>query len=777
MMLKNYLKIALRTLWKNKLFSFINIFGLALSMSVGVILFIELKANNDTDHFHPKLNQIFRVQTQETTNNKQSTWATTPLPMASQLKNIDFVEKTVSVRHGGNANLQTEKGDIPIDITFTESSFFGVFGFKLLSGNANSLDKKPSSVFISEKTAIKIFGKENPLGRTLIFENLGTYTVAGVIQTPPLETHLPIEAMLSLANAESLEKKGLLNRLTQNWNEYKNSSVYARLNSENQYQNLKKALQQYDRTFENVKLKFTAQPVEEITPWNPSIINDKHAGINNSGILTNLFLIVALTLLSAFNYVSLSLARALARSREVGIRKAAGATRIQIIKQFLFEATIISFFALLITFPFVDILRFVMPSSGRAFNVDIITILGLLFYAIITGLVAGVIPAWILSSFQPIQVLRKMKNIRLLRGVSIYKFLIVVQFGVTIMLMVFFVILRDFTNKNEATIASIVPPNVLTIDLKGESFTTIQNEIKQLSQVEDVLATNWYYDAFYMKQCQLKTTDKIHEISYVSIDPRTIETEQIKLKSGRNFPKNMPENIEQFVLLNESALRLISPKNSNILGSNVTIDSINVQILGIMPDQIVGRAFPIIYRYLPKEIVSLTVKIKPNSEQSVTKACQKIWKNNFPQKTLNILNLKERYSSENSWEMLSFFGFFSGLVMIIACMGILGISSYSVQVRTKELGIRKVLGASSFRLVWKISKNFAFLLVLGGTFGIPAGWFCGSMLRSRMGNKVDLGPYNLLIAFGLVCVVGMITVLSQTIRAGQINPAKVLKVD
>jgi putative ABC transport system permease protein len=776
-MLQNYLKIALRTLWKNKLFSFINIFGLALSMAVGVMLFTTLKANHDTDHFHPKLNQIFRILTLENTANKQSTWATVPLPLGTQLRNTEFVEKTVSVRHGGFYNLQTDKGDIPIEITFTEPSFFEVFGFKLLSGNANSLDKNPSSIFISEKTAKKIFGKKSPLGQIVKFENIGEFTVTGVLATPPLKTHLHIEAMLSLNAAIGLEKKGVINSLSQNWNEYKNSAVYAKLNSENQVVQLKQTLQSYSRKFENVKLQFTAQPIEEITPWNPAIKNDMHAGINMSGILTNLFLIFALTILSAFNYISLSLARALSRAREVGIRKAAGATRSQIIKQFLLESTIISLFSLAMTFPFVDILHSAMPRINNDFNIDGLLILGLLVYAIVTGLVAGTVPAWILSSFQPIQVLRKMKNIRLLRGVSIYKFLIVVQFGVTIMLMVFFVILRDFTNKNEATIARIVPPNVLTIDLKGESFTTIQNEIKQLSQVEDVLATNWFYDAFYMKQCQLKTTDKIHEISYVSIDPRTIETEHIQLKAGQNFPKNMPENIEQFVLLNESAVKLISPKNSNIIGKNVIIDSANVQVLGIMPDQIVYSPHPIIYRYLPKEIVSLTVKIKPNSEQSVTKACQKIWKNHFPQKTLNIHNFKERYASEDIWDMLNFFGFFSGLVMLIACMGILGVSSYSVEVRTKELGIRKVLGASSFRLVWTISKNFGFLLLLGGIFGIPAGWFCGNMLRTRMGNKVDLGPSNLLIAFGLVCAVGMITVLSQTIRAGQINPAKVLKVD
>lgn len=216
-MIKDNLKIALRILWKNKLFSLVNILSLSLSMAVGVILFTFIKATHDTDHFHPKLNQIVRILTQETNEGEQTKWATAPLPLAPQMESISFVEKTVKVRLAGKHNLQTDGGDIPIDVKFSEPSFFDVFGFELLSGNKQSLSTNPTTLFLTEKTAEKIFGNDNALGRTVQFENLGSFTIEGIIQDPPLDTHLPIEAMLSINAAELLEKKGAITAISQNW--------------------------------------------------------------------------------------------------------------------------------------------------------------------------------------------------------------------------------------------------------------------------------------------------------------------------------------------------------------------------------------------------------------------------------------------------------------------------------------------------------------------------------------------------------------------------------
>jgi putative ABC transport system permease protein len=747
-------------------------------MAVGVVLFTGLKATHDTDHFHPELNQIVRILTQETTEVQQTIWPTAPLPLATQIESVSFVEKTVKVRLAGKHNLQTDKGDIPIDIKFSEPSFFDVFGFKLMSGNAQSLTNNPTSLFLTEKTAQKIFGNANALGQTVQFENLGSYTVEGIIQDPPLETHLPIEAMASINSAEMLEKKGAVSNISQNWLDFKGSAIYARLKSEDDLKQLNTTLQNYNRKLDNSNLQFLAQPIEDITPRNKEIKNDYYAGTDWEGIHVQLFLILALTLLAAFNYISLSLARAFSRAQEVGVRKTIGATRGQIIGQFLIESTLVALFALLFTVPCVNLLAYYVPDMDDVtFNWDITLILVLLTYAVITGLVAGAFPSWLLSAFQPIQILRKMKNIKLFKGVAFYKGLIVVQFSVTIMFMILVVIVGDYDRKNNAIISSTVPSNVLTLDLKGEKYENLQNEIRWLSQVETTLATNWYYEPSKLGKSSVAFKDKILEIYYVSIDPKTLETESISVKSGQNFPENMPQSTEQYVLVNEAAAKLLESESETLVGQNILLDSAYVQVIGIMPNEFFGELRPLIYRYLPNEIAALTIKIKPGTEEEATKAIQTLWNNNFPDKTANLYNLKEhRYSGGISGEM-EMFGGAALIVMIIAGLGILGIASYSVETRTKELGIRKILGADNINLVWTVTRNFGILMLIAGLIGVPAGLFGGDLLRNEMGSYLDLGLINTSIGFGLVAIVGLLTVLSQTIRAGQIEPVKVLKAE
>ncbi|WP_143962483.1 ABC transporter permease [Litoribacter populi] len=778
-MLKNNLKIALRILWKNKLFSLVNILSLSLSMAVGVILFTFIKATYDTDHFHPNLNQIVRILTQESIEGEQTKWATAPLPLAAQMESASFVENTVKVRLAGKHNLQTDKGDVPIDIKFSEPSFFDVFGFKLLSGNAQSLFNNPTALFLSENTAKKIFGNTNAVGQTVQFENLGAYTVAGIIQDPPLETHLPIEAMLSMNAAEMLEKDGAISNVSENWEDFKSAAIYARLKSEDNLKELNTTLQNYGRDLDKSNLQFLAQPVEDITPRiNKDIKNDTNAGGTYESIKTQLILILFLTLLSAFNYISLALARAFSRAQEVGIRKTVGAKRGEIMGQFLMESTLVALLALLLTVPCVNILLQYIPDPdiNVAFSFDLTFILGLLTYTVITGLVAGAFPSWLLSAFKPVQILRKMKNIKLFRGVAVYKALIVVQFSVTIMLMIFFVIFADYDRKTNALISATVPPNVLILDLEGENYENLQNDISQLSQVETILATNWYFEANKMGKSSVAFNDKALEINYVSIDPKTIETEGISLKSGQNFPKIMPQSAEQYVLVNEAAAVMLDSKSETLVGQNLLLDSAYVQVIGIMPNEIIGETKPLIYRYLPNEIATLTIKIKPDTELEATQAIQALWINHFPEKTANLQNLKDNYS-QSSGERMSIFGGLALIVMIIAGLGILGIASYTVETQTKELGIRKVLGASNTKLVWTVTKNFGILILVAGLIGVPAGLFGGDLLKQESGYDVDLGFINISIGFGLVAIVALLIVLSQTIRAGQIEPVNVLKAE
>ncbi len=518
-----------------------------------------------------------------------------------------------------------------------------------------------------------------------------------------------------------------------------------------------------------------AQPLDEITPRDVAIKNDPHAGADWKSLKTQLWIILSLTLFSAFNYISLTLARAFSRAQEVGVRKTIGATRGQIMGQFLVESTVVALIALIFTLPWVRILMHYIPDMHVGFSWDGTLILGLLAYAILTGLVAGAFPSWLLSAFQPIQILRKLKNFKLFRGVAFYKGILVVQFSVTIVLMILVVTLVDYEIKNSSIINSTVSPNVLTLELKGEKHRDLQHEIAQLSQVQATMATDWYYKQLKMGKATLKSVDKLLDINYVSIDPKVIDLEGIRLISGQNFPNQLPQGTEQFILVNQTAAMLLAKEPGLVVGQDLLLDSAYVQVIGIMPDEVVGQTIPMVYRYLPEEVGTLAVKINPDAELEVTKAIQALWNSRFPDKTAHIQNLKDDYIGKSSKERLSFFGLFALIVMIIASLGILGIASYSVETRAKELGIRRVLGASDIKLIWTITGNFGLLLLLSGLIGIPAGLFGANLLRQDMGTQVDLSVLNVSIGFISVAVVGLLTVLSQTVRASRIEPVKVLK--
>ncbi|HET8865982.1 MAG TPA: FtsX-like permease family protein, partial [Gracilimonas sp.] len=348
-----------------------------------------------------------------------------------------------------------------------------------------------------------------------------------------------------------------------------------------------------------------------------------------------------------------------------------------------------------------------------------------------------------------------------------------------IILMIQVVMLADYEIKSSAIIESTVSANVLTLDLKGEKYENLQNDINQLSQVETTLATNWYHEPMKLGKSSVTLNDKILEMNYVSIDPKTIETEGISLKSGQNFPENMPQNIEQYVLVNEAAAKLLESGSETLVGQDLLLDSAYVQVIGIMPNEVIDEQRPLMYRYLPNEISTLIIKTKPNTELAATKAIQTLWNKNFPEKTANLYNLKEhRYSGASSGDRIGFFGGMAFLVFIIAGLGILGVASYSVETRTKELGIRKVLGASKIKLVWTVTRNFGILMLIAGLIGVPAGFFAGDLIRQDLGsNLVNLSFINISIGFSLVAILGLLIVLSQTIRSGQIEPVKALKAE
>jgi predicted lysophospholipase L1 biosynthesis ABC-type transport system permease subunit len=286
-----------------------------------------------------------------------------------------------------------------------------------------------------------------------------------------------------------------------------------------------------------------------------------------------------------------------------------------------------------------------------------------------------------------------------------------------------------------------------------------------------------------MEQCTLRVagTTSPKTLSAKRIDPNYVPVFNLTMLAGRNLPLDMSATNEQFILINEAAARLLpghTPETA--VGQLITLDSTMVRITGVVvdPSDQFGPPQATVYRYLPDKATLLAIQTRPGQAAVVADACRRIWQQNVQDRLPDVSIYDQKITADMQGgfgQVNAFFRFFCMLVMLVACLGILGISAYAVDVRTREISLRRIVGASHSEIVWIVSKTFLQLLFWAGLFGVPAGWFCGKLLRDRTYNTVDLGPTNLAIGFGLVLLVGSLTILSQTIRTVWMNPVKSLR--
>lgn len=795
-MIINYLKIAFRNLRHHRMFAFINVLGLSLCMAVGVVLLNEIKQVFDYDTFHPDDQRVVRIISTATNNLERTSWATSPKPLAETLRQLPGVDQTVTVRTPLQPySVITEKGNIDTRIAFTQPAFFEFFGFKLKMGNAPKALSSPKGVLITEKMATAIFGAKSPVGQPLTFESLGTFTVMGIIKTPPFPSHIHLGGLFSEQAEAALVKQSKLPDLDRNWQDFQSVAVYAHLNQNvtlgqlnNQLAVAAKKLPQLPEV-KNAAYQFQAQTIADITPWNPAIRNDFSAGMNWKGIWTVIFLIVALTLLASFNYVNLTLVRSLTRAKEVGVRKATGAKRVQIFQQFLVESCLITFLALVLTFPLLETARFqswfTIHSETLSFNFNHWKLwIWLVAYFLFTALISGALPAWLLSSFQPIQVLRRLQNIQLLGQGKLYKALTLLQFSAATMFMIFLVVFKDAVFRTNQMDWGISTDNVVIVDTKGKPTEQLKAKMVQIAQVESITVSETPIN-YSSGACRISSKQKGEALqsNYYAMDEGAAEVFKVSFIAGDNFPKNLSANTEQYVLVNEAIAKYISPKTPTAaVGKPLWIDDTTmVQIAGVLKNfrpmgPQIPASRPLMVRYLPKVFHTLAIRVKPGNEQAVLKATKSVWSQSYPEINPNIYIYDER-NADSADHIISLFEFWGTLVIVVACLGLFGMVAYALEIRTKELGIRRVLGAQHGELMWLISKSFVRILIWAGFIGIPFGAGAGFLLQQRMGEAVDLGVVNLSKGFVFVLLIGIVTVLLQVWQVRNVKSVESLKME
>lgn len=801
-MIKNYLKITFRTLLKYKSFSIINIFGLALSMAICLMIIIFIKDQKNSDRFHEKKDRIARVYTTDTDikHSEVKGWATTPGLLAPYLlENVPCVEDVVRLRTMDAEVLKTESA-MTISGLYAGASFFNLFSYPLKVGDPETALKNPYSIVLSEETAHKLFGNENPMNQTLTLEDLGEFIVTGVLKDVDLKSHFRFEVLVSFATLPSLENKGIIRKDLHSWSSISRYYTYVLLKSKEDQSVLKVQLPEIAKTVipeeKQDQLGFKLQPLLEI-----------NLGINLSNCMPGTkhsfeyvfipFLAILVIFLACFNYIILSIARSLKRTKEIGLRKVIGAKRSQIIKLFLSETFAVTFLALVAACLFI---LWLIPAfngidaietSKMQINIEqmkdpVLYIIFILF-AIAVSIVAGLYPALYLSSFQPANALQGVSRIKGFSRLLTRKILMGIQFAVSLAAIIFIVYFFQLHTYWMTFDKGITTDNIVNVSMRDVNYETLRNEMIKGSRITGVSFSSDIplYGGHDGRRLKTEKMEEPRRAWYYSIDTEFIHNFKIELIAGRNFSDAFSTDMENAIIINEKAVQALdlgSPVES-IGKTLIFAEDTEVTVIGAVKD-FNFRTFenpiqPLVLRYQPQEFRYANVSYTDGNKDEIKTWLSESWKQFdriHPVRHVFLADMEERLENQIGGT-LSISAWACGFVILIALFGLLGMATYTTEMRIKEIGIRKVLGARVSSIAYVLSKSYIKLILYSAAFALPGGYFLSESVMQFFAFRPGLSLWVPPAALLFILFLALATIGSQTIKAALSNPVDTLRVE
>lgn len=792
-MIRNYIIISWRSLLRNRLFSFINIFGLALSMSVGMMVLLRIVDNFSYDTFHPASEKTFRILSGLVQRNGHKTeLATTPLPLEHILStDTGLIQEAVRLYPALRHKAVHNETEFTIQGAFTNEAFFKVFGFTLKYGNRATALQAPFSIVLSEATSTRLFGSMNPVGEVISFDRLGEFEVTGVLLTPPEKSHITFEAYASSSSVMALEQQGLLLPRTDEWDTFEEAYTYVLLKEDVSQDILVAKLNSVAASLNHENhqaiISFFPQALSNITPGARDLYHETSRGNSWSKLLTEVAIALIILVSACFNYTNLSIARALTRGKEVGIRKLSGARRWQIFAQYITESLLIAFGALCVSQVFLAFILEYQPfNSGYemvpAITIDAPVVIVFIAFTFFAGIIAGAIPAWILSSFKPVKVLRSMWSENIMGGISLRKGLMVFQFSLSLVVLIFLTAFyKQFQFMGSAD-AGFAKANILVVPFKGNHLV-LDAAVSQISGVERIAHTSAHFGGRPTGRISLYSNESLLEyqqISYYNTDASLIEMMQLDLVAGENFSHAMAD--ERFVLINERAAVVLGhPMPADAVGTQYYLeDSTTVTVKGVIKDfyhRSVGNPLePLVFRDRPSGFAEALVAISPAAHGEVKARIESAWKDLYPDQSPAIQWLDEKIADmHNPTADISLLGFLAFITVTVATMGLLGLVIYTVETKRKEISIRKIVGASVVQIMVLLSSGYMRLLIIAGAIAVPLGYALSTYFLMAFANRTAFGMGSLAFGFLLLMTIGLITISSQTFYAARQNPSQNLR--
>lgn len=807
-MFQNYLKVAFRAIFRNKLSAFINIFGLALAMSCALLIYLFIRDETSYDRYNAHADRIYRV-----TRNFLSKDGSVNLhlghvapPFGPLLKN-DFGEFEEVVRTLNSRitlayqdDAQEKKSFNEDNLYFAEAGLFKIFSIPVMQGDPDRILTEPMGLMLSEQTAQRYFGNENAVGKVLRANGQFDFVVSGTFKDFPAQAHFHPDILVSFATLNDSTIYGTRN-LETNWG---NNSFGTYILAAKPLDI--KAIEKQFPAFIDRHMPTSDPGDPKASSWTNLFLQKVtdihlHSHLDSeqeaNGDINNVYMmsVIALfiVLIACFNFINLSTARASKRAKEVGLRKVVGAFKAQLVYQYLSESIIIAGLALVLAMVFSLLsVEWLNEFTGKSISIHLMSdyqlLLLVLAFTVGIGILAGAYPAFVLSGFKPALILKGNQGAQgkgLLR-----RTLVVAQFAVSIVLLIATAVtLRqlDFMNgrklgyNKEQVITLRYYPEV------SENYDAFYNELSKNAAIKNAgrssrIPTGRLLDS--QGSARIQAGDSLAESSVVlkniSVDHEFFNTYEIEFASGRNFLRTRANDDSASFILNEAAIRSLGITNEDAIDKEFHYGGVKGKVIGVVKDfhfeSLREPIIPLVFQS-GDNFGRISVKLAGSDTQAGIEAIQRVWTEFMPNRPFeyNFLSLQYRNLYESEQKQSQLFVVFAAIAILIACLGLFGLATFNAAQRVKEIGIRKVLGASIPSILALLSREIVILIVIANLIAWPVAWYFMSEWLNGFAYHVDMSFIVYALSALAAVAIALVTVSSQTIRAARSNPASTLR--
>ncbi len=802
-MLKNYFKIALRTLKRNRNYTIINIAGLSVSIAACLLIFLIVKFELSFDNFHSKKDRIYRVVSELKSPEGIGYTAGVPFPVAEGLR-IDFPQlKKVAAIYGteGQINIINESGqtenkfEMDKGIFYAEPQFFDIFDFGWLAGNPATALFEPNTAVLSEETAEKYFGNwQDAIGKIFKFKNKYIYKVTGILKNIPANSDFPLKIVFSYSSLKFTDIKRNLNDWVSTWGSAYCFVLFPEHFKASGFNSYLIDFVKKHKPPEYVKDGLIVQPLNDIH------FDNRFGNFNNKTfskeLITALGLIALfLLIIACVNFINLATAQVVNRSREVGIRKVLGSKRKQLIIQFMLETSLIVIVSFLFAYVIAELTlpglnKFLQLNLSLNILSDSTTLIFIILTTITVTLLSGFYPAIILSGFNPMYTLKNKTLVKKISGISLRRGLVIFQFAVSqVLIICMFIVISqmDFFknaslgfNKNEVVLVP-VPSDSLSL----AKISSVKNQLLQKSFISDVSLSGFspiddaHWNSDFMFDNSTKNTDFNADLKWADAD--YFKTYHLQFLAGRAYEQS--DTVREFVV-NDALTKKLGFRNpADIIGKKINFwnGEIVAPVVGVVKDfnshPLKSESGPVVLGSWKAVYDLMNIKITPFNVKETLSYIKNLWETTYPDYIYDYKFLNDKidnfYKKEDQLSVL--YKIFACLAVFISCLGLLGLVSFIAIQRTKEVGIRKVLGASVSQIIFLFSKEFTLLIILAFLIAAPVAYFMMNNWLQNFAYHIKIEVWLFILTVLISVFIAWLTVGYQAIKAATANPVDALK--